>query len=240
MSFYVCLFAVKAGKATSVQWMISFWVAFVEVGHDPRSIVPSSALQTKKHCPICFIILTFVCRILSNSSPYQLHRFKLFRSSHIVLITTHMNHPTQKTHVNTRAKNVVVIHNVWRFFSCRVKMYHQRCCSASVFRKPGSIFCWFSSPSNLTWCHLPPNRRSRVSRYIFSCPGTRSSLSNTLYYGLCVVSYCDSPAPCTNPIPTGHHRLGSSQARLCLLTPTELNAPSHATRHVYEDPEARP
>ncbi|CAM9866176.1 unnamed protein product, partial [Pylaiella littoralis] len=30
MSFYVCLFAVKAGRATSVQWMISFWVAFVE------------------------------------------------------------------------------------------------------------------------------------------------------------------------------------------------------------------
>lgn len=31
MSFYVCLFAVKAGRATSVQWMISFWVAFAEV-----------------------------------------------------------------------------------------------------------------------------------------------------------------------------------------------------------------
>lgn len=31
LSFYVCLFAVKAGRATSVQWMISFWVAFVEV-----------------------------------------------------------------------------------------------------------------------------------------------------------------------------------------------------------------
>ena len=31
MSFYVCLFAVKAGAATSVQWMISFWLAFCEV-----------------------------------------------------------------------------------------------------------------------------------------------------------------------------------------------------------------
>ncbi|CAM9866972.1 unnamed protein product, partial [Ectocarpus fasciculatus] len=30
LSFYVCLFAVKAGRATSVQWMISFWVAFFE------------------------------------------------------------------------------------------------------------------------------------------------------------------------------------------------------------------
>ncbi|CAM9347803.1 unnamed protein product, partial [Scytosiphon promiscuus] len=30
LSFYVCLFAVKAGRATSVQWMISFWVAFAE------------------------------------------------------------------------------------------------------------------------------------------------------------------------------------------------------------------
>lgn len=33
MSFYVCLFAVKAGTATSVQWMISFWLAFCEVRH---------------------------------------------------------------------------------------------------------------------------------------------------------------------------------------------------------------
>lgn len=31
LSFYVCLFAVKAGRATSVQWMASFWIAFVEV-----------------------------------------------------------------------------------------------------------------------------------------------------------------------------------------------------------------
>lgn len=31
LSFYVCLFAVKAGRATSIQWMISFWVAFAEV-----------------------------------------------------------------------------------------------------------------------------------------------------------------------------------------------------------------
>ena len=29
--YYVCLFAVKAGKATSIQWTISFWVAFIEV-----------------------------------------------------------------------------------------------------------------------------------------------------------------------------------------------------------------
>ncbi|CAM9106632.1 unnamed protein product, partial [Laminaria digitata] len=30
MSFYVCLFAVKAGESTSAQWMISFWLAFCE------------------------------------------------------------------------------------------------------------------------------------------------------------------------------------------------------------------
>lgn len=35
LSFYVCLFAVKAGRATSVQWMISFWVAFAEVSPCP-------------------------------------------------------------------------------------------------------------------------------------------------------------------------------------------------------------
>lgn len=44
MSFYVCLFAVKAGRATSVQWMISFWVAFVEVRLDSLWAVPPTGL----------------------------------------------------------------------------------------------------------------------------------------------------------------------------------------------------
>lgn len=47
MSFYVGLFAVKAGRATSVQWMVSFWVAFIEVRDDPRPTVPPTGLQTK-------------------------------------------------------------------------------------------------------------------------------------------------------------------------------------------------
>lgn len=38
MAFYVCLFAVKAGKATSIQWMISFWVAFAEVSRAPHCV----------------------------------------------------------------------------------------------------------------------------------------------------------------------------------------------------------
>ncbi len=52
LSFYVCLFAVKAGRATSVQWMISFWVAFVEVnkGINVLSVLPSTYCRTKRRC----------------------------------------------------------------------------------------------------------------------------------------------------------------------------------------------
>ncbi|CAB1097917.1 unnamed protein product [Ectocarpus sp. CCAP 1310/34] len=46
LSFYVCLFAVKAGRATSVQWMISFWVAFAEVARrHPNMEVSGLILQ---------------------------------------------------------------------------------------------------------------------------------------------------------------------------------------------------
>lgn len=31
MAFYVCLFAVKAGREMAIQWMISFWIALIEV-----------------------------------------------------------------------------------------------------------------------------------------------------------------------------------------------------------------
>lgn len=47
LSFYVCLFAVKAGRATSVQWMISFWVAFFEVSH---ALAPLPPLPAKAAC----------------------------------------------------------------------------------------------------------------------------------------------------------------------------------------------
>lgn len=36
LAFYVCLFAVKAGRETAMQWMISFWIALFEVSGHPH------------------------------------------------------------------------------------------------------------------------------------------------------------------------------------------------------------
>ena len=78
LSFYVCLFAVKAGRATSVQWMISFWVAFVEVRwcatntrtHSDFLLPRDTALVTCFE-PCAQVLFTFLMR-LSLLSPLLL------------------------------------------------------------------------------------------------------------------------------------------------------------------------